>query len=51
MKIIDNSHNLIVSVHLPQDAYAIQSFERGIAAQEGGSFAWEIVPVRHLKLR
>ncbi|KAJ9687052.1 hypothetical protein PVL29_015776 [Vitis rotundifolia] len=28
-----------------QDAYAIQSFERGIAAQDGGAFAWEIVPV------
>ncbi|KDP29950.1 hypothetical protein JCGZ_18519 [Jatropha curcas] len=28
-----------------QDNYAIQSFERGIAAQEGGAFAWEIVPV------
>ena len=28
-----------------QDVYAIQSFERGIAAQDGGSFAWEIVLV------
>ncbi|CBI28461.3 hypothetical protein VitviT2T_018174 [Vitis vinifera] len=28
-----------------QDAYAIHSFERGIAAQDGGAFAWEIVPV------
>ncbi|XP_057961245.1 acetyl-CoA acetyltransferase 2-like isoform X2 [Malania oleifera] len=28
-----------------QDAYAIQSFERGIAAQNGGAFAWEIIPV------
>ncbi|KAF9619925.1 hypothetical protein IFM89_010236 [Coptis chinensis] len=28
-----------------QDDYAIQSFERGIAAQNGGSFAWEIAPV------
>ncbi|XP_059624922.1 acetyl-CoA acetyltransferase 2 isoform X2 [Cornus florida] len=28
-----------------QDAYAIQSFNRGIAAQRSGSFAWEIVPV------
>lgn len=28
-----------------QDAYAIQSFERGIAAQDSGAFAWEIVPV------
>lgn len=28
-----------------QDSYAIQSFERGIAAQSSGSFSWEIVPV------
>ncbi|XVE72570.1 hypothetical protein DITRI_Ditri11bG0048900 [Diplodiscus trichospermus] len=28
-----------------QDNFAIQSFERGIAAQRGGAFAWEIVPV------
>ncbi|KAJ4958024.1 hypothetical protein NE237_025135 [Protea cynaroides] len=28
-----------------QDTYAIQSFERGIAAQNGGAFSWEIVPV------
>ncbi|GAB2275003.1 aspartate transaminase aat1 [Dionaea muscipula] len=28
-----------------QDDYACQSFERGIAAQDGGAFAWEIVPV------
>ncbi|KAJ1415590.1 Thiolase-like [Sesbania bispinosa] len=28
-----------------QDNYAIKSFERGIAAQESGAFAWEIVPV------
>ncbi|XP_077216095.1 acetyl-CoA acetyltransferase 2-like isoform X2 [Tasmannia lanceolata] len=28
-----------------QDAFAIQSFERGIAAQNSGAFAWEIVPV------
>lgn len=28
-----------------QDNYAIQSFERGIAAQDAGAFAWEIVPV------
>ncbi|KAK1274356.1 Acetyl-CoA acetyltransferase, cytosolic 1 [Acorus gramineus] len=27
------------------DSYAIQSNERGIAAQNGGAFAWEIVPV------
>uniref|UniRef100_A0A2P2MCP7 Uncharacterized protein MANES_13G061200 n=1 Tax=Rhizophora mucronata TaxID=61149 RepID=A0A2P2MCP7_RHIMU len=28
-----------------QDNYAVQSFERGIAAQGSGAFAWEIVPV------
>ncbi|KAK4779297.1 hypothetical protein SAY86_006825 [Trapa natans] len=28
-----------------QDNYAIQSFERGIAAQDSGAFSWEIVPV------
>ncbi|KAI9109023.1 hypothetical protein K1719_019978 [Acacia pycnantha] len=28
-----------------QDNYAIQSFKRGIAAQESGAFTWEIVPV------
>uniref|UniRef100_A0A7N0TQL1 Acetyl-CoA C-acetyltransferase n=1 Tax=Kalanchoe fedtschenkoi TaxID=63787 RepID=A0A7N0TQL1_KALFE len=28
-----------------QDAYAIRSFEHGIAAQKSGAFAWEIVPV------
>nr|AHZ96597.1 acetyl-CoA C-acetyl transferase [Aquilaria sinensis] len=28
-----------------QDSYAIQSFERGIAAQNNGLFAWEITPV------
>ncbi|OVA20117.1 Thiolase [Macleaya cordata] len=28
-----------------QDAYAIQSFERGIAARDAGAFAWEIAPV------
>ncbi|XP_077237614.1 acetyl-CoA acetyltransferase 2-like isoform X2 [Tasmannia lanceolata] len=28
-----------------QDAFSIQSFERGIAAQNSGAFAWEIVPV------
>ncbi|CAK8539031.1 unnamed protein product [Lathyrus sativus] len=28
-----------------QDNFAVQSFERGIAAQESGSFAWEITPV------
>ncbi|KAG7989896.1 hypothetical protein I3843_03G260300 [Carya illinoinensis] len=28
-----------------QDDFAIQSFERGIAAKDAGAFAWEIVPV------
>ncbi|CAN0890949.1 Probable acetyl-CoA acetyltransferase, cytosolic 2 [Linum grandiflorum] len=28
-----------------QDSYAIQSFERGSAAQKSGLFSWEIVPV------
>ncbi|KAI8552202.1 hypothetical protein RHMOL_Rhmol06G0247600 [Rhododendron molle] len=28
-----------------QDDYAVQSFERGIAAQDAGAFSWEIVPV------
>nr|GMD38991.1 acetyl-CoA acetyltransferase, cytosolic 1 [Ipomoea batatas] len=28
-----------------QDDFAIQSFERGIAADNAGAFAWEIVPV------
>lgn len=28
-----------------QDDFAVQSFERGIAAQDAGSFAWEITPV------
>ncbi|XP_019223970.1 PREDICTED: acetyl-CoA acetyltransferase, cytosolic 1-like [Nicotiana attenuata] len=28
-----------------QDNYAVQSFERGIAAQEAGAFTWEILPV------
>ncbi|KAL6570489.1 Acetyl-CoA acetyltransferase, cytosolic [Orobanche gracilis] len=28
-----------------QDDYAVQSFEHGIAAQDAGVFAWEIVPV------
>ena len=30
---------------LLQDAYAIKSFERGTAAQNGGLFSWEIFPV------
>ncbi|WJZ96052.1 hypothetical protein VitviT2T_014776 [Vitis vinifera] len=28
-----------------QDSYSIQSFERGISAQNNGAFAWEIIPV------
>lgn len=28
-----------------QDDYAVQSFERGIAAQTSGAFSWEIAPV------
>ncbi|XP_078438238.1 acetyl-CoA acetyltransferase 2-like isoform X2 [Wolffia australiana] len=28
-----------------QDTFAIQSNERGIAAQKGGGFSWEIIPV------
>ncbi|KAG9153401.1 hypothetical protein Leryth_025530 [Lithospermum erythrorhizon] len=28
-----------------QDNYAVQSFERGIAAQDADAFSWEIVPV------
>lgn len=28
-----------------QDNFAIQSFERGIAAQNEGAFTWEIAPV------
>ncbi|TQE02520.1 hypothetical protein C1H46_011928 [Malus baccata] len=28
-----------------QDSYAIQSFERGLSAQDAGLFKWEIVPV------
>lgn len=35
----------MTSLLLLQDNYAIQSFERGIAGQESGAFAWEIVPV------
>ncbi|KAH0858218.1 hypothetical protein HID58_086479 [Brassica napus] len=34
-----------------QDAYAIQSFERGIAAQNARLFAWEIVPFDAAKLK
>jgi len=29
-----------------QDAFAIQSNERGIAARDSGAFAWEIIPVQ-----
>ena len=28
-----------------QDDYAVQSFERGIAAKDSNAFEWEIVPV------
>lgn len=28
-----------------QDNFAVQSFERGIAAKDAGAFSWEIVPV------
>ncbi|XP_057765100.1 acetyl-CoA acetyltransferase 2 isoform X2 [Salvia miltiorrhiza] len=28
-----------------QDSYAIQSFERGLAAESSGAFSWEMVPV------
>ena len=34
-----------ISFWFLQDNYSVQSFERGIAAQEAGAFAWEIVPV------
>lgn len=37
--------NFVTSWVTIQDDYAIQSFERGIAAQNSGAFAWEIVPV------
>lgn len=30
---------------LLQDNFAVQSFERGIAAQGNDAFSWEIVPV------
>lgn len=33
-----------------QDDYAIQSFERAIAARDSGAFSWEIAPVRLLVL-
>lgn len=35
----------MISLSSPQDATAILSYERGIAAQECGAFKWEIVPV------
>ncbi|KAL1827918.1 hypothetical protein ACET3Z_006330 [Daucus carota] len=34
-----------------QDSYAIQSFNRGVAAQRSGAFSWEIVPVKVSGLR
>jgi len=37
--------NFVYVSVFPQDNYAIQSFERGIAAQDSGAFKWEIVPV------
>lgn len=37
-----------LSIFLFQDTYAIQSFERGIAAKTSGAFTWEIVPARIL---
>lgn len=36
---------LLISAFFAQDNFAVQSFERGIAAQESGSFDWEITPV------
>ena len=35
----NGSDNHVISRE-EQDVYAIQSFERGIVAQDGGSFAW-----------
>ncbi|KAB1221658.1 putative acetyl-CoA acetyltransferase, cytosolic 2 [Morella rubra] len=37
--------NLHTITREEQDNYAIRSFERGILAQNGGLFSWEIVPV------
>lgn len=34
-----------MSLSFPQDDHAIQSFERGIAAQDSSAFTWEIAPV------
>lgn len=34
-----------------QDNFAVQSFERGIAAQEAGDFTWKIVSVEVLSER
>jgi len=42
---------LAVSIYaVLQDSYAIQSFERGIAAQNSRHFSWEVVPVWFLIL-
>jgi acetyl-CoA acetyltransferase len=35
----------MVTSWLTQDNFAIQSYEKAIAAQKNGSFDWEIVPV------
>lgn len=35
----------MTAIQLLQDSFAIQSYERGIAAQNSGSFAWEIATV------
>ncbi|KAF5954727.1 hypothetical protein HYC85_007583 [Camellia sinensis] len=55
IEILCSLYDALSSVHAKQingcthakhkDDYAVQSFERGIAAQDSGAFAWEIVPV------
>ena len=42
---VSNGSDKHVISRKEQDVYAIQSFERGIVSQDGGSFAWEIVLV------
>lgn len=37
---------MLIRASSMQDDYAVHSFERGIAAQDAGAFAWEITPVR-----
>lgn len=49
-KIIYVSFNYNFFGWLMQDNYAIQSFERGIAAQDAGAFTWEIASVRQIQL-